>query len=91
MAPVRVCPDAREGIVICEIELPPELAMLLNRLAESAATRDLVGVAAHPELRRQTRNRLVAEAVACWLSDAAVFESERGLLRLAPRRPRPIV
>jgi PPOX class probable F420-dependent enzyme len=53
---------------------------------DSAATGDVAGVMAHPELRRQTRNRLVAEALQRWLADAAVFEAEFGL-RLDPGAP----
>jgi predicted transcriptional regulator len=71
--------------VIMEIDLPPELAARLNRLADSAATGDVAGVAAHPELRRQTRNRLVAEALARWLAEAAIFDPDRGL-RIDPAR-----
>jgi hypothetical protein len=73
---------------IIEIDLPPELATRLNRLVESAATGDVTRVAAHPELRRQTRNQLVAEALACWMPAVAVFEPDFGL-RLDPTRQRP--
>jgi hypothetical protein len=74
--------------MIVEIELSPDIAGRLARLVESAATGDIVGVAAHPELRRQTRNQLVAEALTRWLPDAAVFDPDVGL-RLNPERPRP--
>ena len=65
--------------MIIEVELPPELATRLARLVESAATGDVAGVAAHPELRRQTRNRLVAAALTHWLPEAAVFDPRLGL------------
>lgn len=65
--------------MIIEVELPPELATRLARLVESAATGDVAGVAAHPELRRQTRNWLVATALARWLPEAAVFDPRTGL------------
>lgn len=74
--------------MIVEIELSPELARRLARLVESAATGDIVGVAAHPELRRQTRNQLIAEALTHWLPDAAVFDPDIGL-RLNPDRRQP--
>jgi hypothetical protein len=72
--------------MIVEIELPPDLAAHLARLVESAATGDTAGVSAHPEFRRQTRNRLVVEALSLWLPDAAVYDPEIGL-RLNPERP----
>jgi len=71
--------------MIMEVELPPELVKRLNRLAESAATGDVAGVAAHPELRRRTRNQLVAAALERWLPDATVFDPSVGL-RLDPGR-----
>lgn len=78
--------------MIVEIELSPELAGRLARLVESAATGvagDDAWAEAHPELRRQTRNRLVAEALARWLPEAAVFDPDLGL-RLNPERSRRV-
>lgn len=69
----------RRCTMIMEVELPAELVERLNRLAESAATGDVAGVAAHPELTRRTRNQLIMAALSRWLPDASVFDASLGL------------
>lgn len=65
--------------MIVEIELPPETARTLDALVQDASGE-------HPEIRAQLRSRLVAEALAHWLPEAAVVADER--LRLNRERVR---
>lgn len=70
--------------MIIEVDLPHELVGFLERMADAAATKSTPGVLAHPALARQTRDRLVAEALRAWMPQAAVFNRDRGVLEVAP-------